>query len=149
MRLGWVIAVFVALSAKPFNFRFGGGPSFLEYFFHAVIGGGRLELVCSQADGLLDCRIGGGEKQHPDSVSLDAIVIWVRHGHRQDFPFAIEGLDRAAMPIFRWETWSPTLGRPYGAAIRHRGPSVPWALAGPFTIISHGLPRGIDVGCRT
>jgi hypothetical protein len=46
-----------------------GTPSFLDDLFHAVIGGGRLELVCLQADG------------------------------------------------FRRETWSPKLGRPYGAAI--------------------------------
>jgi hypothetical protein len=36
-------------------------------------------------------------------------------------------------------TWNPTLGRPYGAAIRQPGPSVPSALAGPFSVISQGL----------
>jgi hypothetical protein len=45
-----------------------------------------------QANGLLDCRVGGGQDQHPDSVSLDAIVVWVRHRQGQDFALAIEGL---------------------------------------------------------
>jgi hypothetical protein len=101
VRLGqFVVAVFDGLGAESFDFRFGGDAAFLEYLFHVAIGGGRLELACARADGLLDCRIGGGEDQRPRAVRLGAIVAWVRQGHGQDVPLCVEGLVEEPCLIF-------------------------------------------------
>jgi hypothetical protein len=56
------------------------------------MGGGRLELVCLQADGLLDCRVRGGKDQHPEPVGVGAIVVGVRHRQGQDLSLYVEGL---------------------------------------------------------
>jgi hypothetical protein len=86
-----------------------GGPSFLENLFHAVIGDGRLELVCLQADGLLDCRIGGGKDQRPRPVRLGAPVVRVRQRHGQDFPLCRVPYP-ATRPVFRRLTWFASQG---------------------------------------
>jgi hypothetical protein len=50
-----VVAVFVPLRAKPFNFQLCGGHSFLEDLLDPVIVGGWRELVCPQPDRLFNC----------------------------------------------------------------------------------------------
>ena len=49
------------------------------------------------------------------------------------FPAYNRGPGQGAMPASRRVIGNPTVGRPYGAAIRYPGPSVPWAWAGLFT----------------
>jgi hypothetical protein len=68
-----------------------------------------LSWFALHADGLFYCRVGGGEDQRPEPVRIDAIVVWVRHRQGQDLP--------SSHACFRRATWSPTLERPYGAAI--------------------------------
>jgi hypothetical protein len=89
----------------------------------------RNRMVCS----IVESAAARSQRTH--AVGLGAIVVWVRQGHRQDFPFALEGLTEEPCQLFAGRHGVPRWGGRMGLQyFGHGGVSFP----GPSSSLQDG-----------